>query len=66
MGYNQGRKVFESRGALGEHTEVFNAEMAGLHKAATEATSAKSVTRLFSVLMVVTLSTSITEMTKFK
>jgi len=37
IGYNQGRKVFESRGALGEHTEVFDAEMAGLHEATTEA-----------------------------
>src|SRR5260370_31121106 len=37
IGYNQGRKVFEWREALGEHTEVFNAEMAGLHAAAMEA-----------------------------
>src|SRR5260370_40049440 len=37
MGYNQGRKVFKRRGALGEHTEVFGMEMAGLHTAATKA-----------------------------
>src|SRR5260370_38382595 len=37
IGYNQGRKVFERREALGEHTKVFNAEMAGLHAASTKA-----------------------------
>src|SRR5258708_12359220 len=31
---NKGQKVFERSGALGEHTKVFNAEMAGLHMAA--------------------------------
>src|SRR5258708_39954120 len=36
-GYHQGRKVFERSGALGEHAEVFDAEMAGLHTATTEA-----------------------------
>src|SRR5260370_4051730 len=37
IGYNQGRKVFERREALGEHTKVFDAEMAGLHAASTKA-----------------------------
>src|SRR5260370_6050789 len=37
IGYNQGRKVFERKEATGEHSKVFNAEMAGLHAAPTEA-----------------------------
>ncbi len=37
IGYNQGKKVFETSRAMGQHTEVFNAEMAGLHMAAIEA-----------------------------
>ncbi len=35
--YSQGRKVFKSKGALGEYSEVFDTEMVGLHTAATEA-----------------------------
>ena len=31
IGYNQGRKVFETSGAMGEHTEVFDVEMVGRH-----------------------------------
>ncbi len=34
VAYNKGQIVFEKNGALGEHTEVFDAEMAGLHMAA--------------------------------
>ncbi len=34
VAYNKGLKVFERSGALGEHTEVFNAEMMGLCMAA--------------------------------
>ena len=36
IGYNRGQKVFEKNGALGEHTEVFDAEMAGIQMAAEE------------------------------
>src|SRR6266436_2617339 len=36
VGYCQGKKVFETNGAMGEHTEVFDTEMAGLHRAVTE------------------------------
>ena len=31
ISYHLGRTTFEMKGALGEHTEVFNAEMTGLH-----------------------------------
>src|SRR5260221_2611628 len=37
VGYCQGKKVFETNGAMGEHTEVFDTEMAGLHRAVNEA-----------------------------
>src|SRR5258708_31200892 len=37
IGYIQGRKVFERKEALGEHSEVFDMEMAGLHAATIEA-----------------------------
>src|SRR5258708_8588404 len=37
VGYCQGRRVFEQKEALGEHTEVYDVEMAGLHAAAKEA-----------------------------
>ncbi len=37
VGYCQGKKVFETNRAMGEHTEVFNMEMVGLHRAVTEA-----------------------------
>ncbi len=37
VGYNQGRKVFETSRAMGKHTEVFDVEMAGLHMVAIEA-----------------------------
>ena len=36
VGYNRGQKVFEKNGALGEHTKVFDAEMAGIQMAAEE------------------------------
>src|SRR5258708_24324834 len=36
VGYNQGKKVFETSGAMGEHTEVFDVEMVGLHMVAIE------------------------------
>src|SRR5258708_25467052 len=34
VAYNKGLKVFKRSGALGEHTEVFDTEMMGLHVAA--------------------------------
>ncbi len=37
VGYCQGRRVFEQKEALREHTEVYDAEMVGLHAAAKEA-----------------------------
>jgi len=37
IGYIQGGKVFKRKEALGEHTEVYDAEMAGLHAATVEA-----------------------------
>ncbi len=36
VGYNKGRKVFKRKGALGEHMEVYNVEMAGLCTATME------------------------------